>query len=132
MQFVNKKTLKYTIINGNFSNGNHITDEIRNRILTANAIIYDEYINIEFLNALPLRPSCFFKALLNEFYEDRIKQVNQLIIQLAYRYGHVVHLKGLSHLFFEDFYPSIRHVKAFDIETKTINLNLNIPEMLLN
>lgn len=132
MKFVNKKTLKYTIINGNFSNRNNFTEEIRSRILTANAIIYDEYINIDFLDALPLRPSCFFKVRLDEFYDDRMKEVNQLIIQLAYRYGHVVHLKGLSHLFFEDFYPSIHFVKSHDIETKTINLNLFIPESLLN
>jgi uroporphyrin-III C-methyltransferase len=132
MHIVNKRTLKYTIINGNFNNEKNITDKIRTNILTANAFLYDEYINVSFLNNLPLRPSGMYKIKLDEFYERRTKEVNRLIVELAYRYGHVVHLKGLSHLFFEDFYPSLQYVKSHDIETKTINLNMAVPELLLN
>lgn len=132
MSIVNKKTLRYTIINGNFNNRKNITTEMLSLILTANAVIYDEYINIDFLNDLPIRPSCFHKVVLHEQYDSRIKQINELVVQLALRYGHVVHLKGLNHLFFEDFYPSIKYVRSFKISTKTINLNFTIPELVLN
>lgn len=132
MHIVNKKTLKYTIINGNFGNVKSISSEVRFLILTANAILYDEYIDIGLLNDLPLRPSCFHKVKLDEFYELRTKEVNFRIVELAYKYGHVVHLKGLSHLFFEDYYPYIQYVKSHNIETNTFNMNLSIPELLLN
>ena len=132
MSIVNKRTLKYTIINGNFNNRKNITTETLSLILTANAIIFDEYINVDFLNDLPIRPSCFHKASLHEHYDIRQKQMNDLIVQLTYKFGHVVHLKGLNHLFFEDFYPSIKHARSFQITTKTINLNFTIPELVLN
>lgn len=132
MSIVNKRTLRYTIINGNFNSRQNITTETLSLILTANAVIYDEYVNIDFLHDLPLRPSCFHKLTLNEYYEERLKHANTLIIQLANRYGHVVHLKGLNHLFFEDFYPSIKYIRTHNISTKTVNLNFTIPELVLN
>lgn len=132
MNTVNKKTMKYTIINGNFSKRRNITDETLALILTANALVFDEYINIDFLNDLPLRPTCFYKININEFYEERMKHINDLVIQLAYRYGHVVHLRGLNHLFFDDVYPSIKYVRSFNIPTKTLNLNFTAPELVLN
>ncbi len=84
------------------------------------------------LNELPLRPSCFYKVQLNEYYTERTKNINKLVLHLTYRYGHVVHLKGLNHLFFEDSYPSIKYIRSFNIATKTLNLNFTAPELVLN
>ncbi len=50
MSLVNKKTMRYTIINGNFNKTRNITDETLALILTANAVVFDEYVNIDFLN----------------------------------------------------------------------------------
>jgi uroporphyrin-III C-methyltransferase len=132
MKTINKKTMKYTIINGDFSKRRSITDETLTLILTANALVFDEYINVDFLNDLPLRPTCFHKVNVTEFYDERMKRINDLVIQLAYRYGHVVHLRGLNHLFFDDVYPSIKHVRSYHIATKTLNLNFIAPEVVLN
>jgi siroheme synthase len=132
MKHIHKKTMKYTIINGNFSKRRNITDETLALILMANAVVYDEFINIGFLNDLPLRPTCFYKVPLNEFYNERMKQINDLVVQLIYRYGHVIHLRGLNHLFFDDVYSSINYVQSFNISTQTVNLNFTAPELVLN
>jgi hypothetical protein len=132
MKTINKKTMKYTIINGNFSKRKNITDETLALILTANAIVYDEFIDIGFLHDLPLRPTCFYKIPLNEFYSERVKRINDLITKLTYRYGHVIHLRGLNHLFFDDVYPSINHIRSFNIPARILNLNFIAPELVLN
>jgi uroporphyrin-III C-methyltransferase len=132
MNTIRKKTLKYTIINGDFSKRRNITKETLALILTANALVFDEYINLDFLNDMPLRPTYFYKVNLNEFYDERMKHINDLVVQLAYRFGHVVHLRGLNHLFFDDVYPSLKHARTYNIATKTLNLNFIAPELVLN
>jgi uroporphyrin-III C-methyltransferase len=129
---INQKVLKYSIVSGDFNNIGHSNIEAYNTMRTADVIVFDEYIHREIVEQILSSNVLVYKAVLNGNYKERSKFLNELIVELARMHGHVVHIRGLNHKLFEESFESINYVKSFNIETSIINLNVFLPQELLN
>lgn len=132
MNTINKKKLKYNIISGDFDNVNFINKKALDMISNAKIILFDEYVNMNFLLNYPLKTQKFYKVIVNEYYYERVNALNTLILELTAEYGEVVHLRGLNTHLFEETYDSIDYARNFNIETNIINLNPYTTRFFLN
>jgi len=130
--FINHKVLKYSIVSGDFNNIRHANKEAYNIIHSADVIIFDEYIDRKIIKQLLRSNILVYKTVLNGNYNERNNVLNELIVELARIHGHVVHIRGLDHRLFKQSFGSINYVKSFNIETSITNLNISLPEELLN
>jgi uroporphyrin-III C-methyltransferase len=101
-------------------------------ISNAKIIIYDEYVNMNFFYNYTLNTQRFYKVIVAEHYYDRVRELNNLILELTAQYGEVVHLRGLNTYFFNETYDSIDYAQNFNIETNIIHLNPQSTRYFLN
>jgi len=129
---INQKVLKYSIVSGDFNNIGHTNKEAFNTIQSADVIIFDEYVDGKIVEQLLHSNILVYRAVLNDNYYERNKVLNELIVELARIHGHVVHIRGLNYKLFDQSFESLKYVKSLDIETSIINLNVFLPQELLN
>ena len=132
MKTKDKKKLQYHIISGDFENGNLLNRKAIEMISNAKIIIYDEYVNMNFFYNCTLNTQRFYKVIVAEHYYDRVRELNNLILELTAQYGEVVHLRGLNTYFFNETYDSIDYAQNFNIETNIIHLNPQSTRYFLN
>ena len=100
-------------------------------IQKADVILYDALVNEELLNEAPNAKHIFvgkrkgFKA----YSQD---EINRLIVENAFLYGHVVRLKGGDSFVFGRGFEEIQFVEAFGIPTQIvpgISSSISVPEL---
>ena len=91
-----------------------------NALKTANVVLYDALVNKELLDFAPQHTLKIYVGKRNHQHTYTQEQINSLIIDLAYTYGHVVRLKGGDSFVFGRGQEEINHAKTFNIETAVV------------
>lgn len=101
-------------------------------IQSADVILYDALVNEEILKEAPteaLTIDVGKRANLHSYTQD---EINLMLIQFAYSFGHVVRLKGGDPFVFGRGHEEIAYVESFDIETEIIpgiSSCISLPEL---
>ncbi|MFL5764725.1 MAG: uroporphyrinogen-III C-methyltransferase [Bacteroidia bacterium] len=101
-------------------------------IASADVVLYDALVNPELLNYAPAKARKIYVGKRNSNHAYTQEQINSLIIDSAYTYGHVVRLKGGDPFVFGRGYEEIAHAQLFNIETKVvpgISSSIAVPEL---
>lgn len=101
-------------------------------LATADVVLYDALISEELLRFAPAGAKKVFvgKRAGNHAYSQR--QINDLIVDFAFHYGHVVRLKGGDPFVFGRGYEEIYHAESYNIETAVIpgiSSSIAVPEL---
>ncbi len=86
----------------------------------ADIILYDALVNPVLLKYASSNVKKIFVGKRNGVHSLRQEQINNLIVDLAFTYGHVVRLKGGDPFVFGRGYEEIEHAQSFNIETEVI------------
>lgn len=97
-----------------------ITAKAIQAIGKADVILYDSLINPILLNYAPASVKKIFVGKRNDQPSFKQEHINDLIVDLAFIYGHVVRLKGGDPFIFGRGYEEIEHARLFNIETEVI------------
>ncbi|HET7818714.1 MAG TPA: uroporphyrinogen-III C-methyltransferase [Bacteroidia bacterium] len=97
-----------------------ITAKAIQAIGKADVILYDSLINPILLNYAPAGVKKIFVGKRNDQPSFKQEHINDLIVDLAFIYGHVVRLKGGDPFVFGRGYEEIEHARLFNIETEVI------------
>jgi uroporphyrin-III C-methyltransferase len=87
---------------------------------TADVVLYDALVNEEFLNFAPKRAIKIFVGKRKHLHSFTQEQINNLIVDMAFTYGHVVRLKGGDSFVFGRGQEELNHANSFNIETEVI------------
>jgi uroporphyrin-III C-methyltransferase len=85
----------------------------------ANAVLYDALISKELLKHAPAAKLVYVGKRAGKHSYSQ-EEINRLIIEHVFRYGHVVRLKGGDPFVFGRGYEEIEYAEAFGIETEVI------------
>ncbi len=113
------KIAKVTLVGAGPGDIELITLKGINALKEAKVILYDALVNEELLDLAPSAVKIFvgkrkgFKAFSQE-------EINQLIVEKAFVYGHVVRLKGGDSFVFGRGYEEIEYVKSFGIPVNVV------------
>lgn len=86
----------------------------------ADIILYDALVNPVLLKYASPRTQTIFVGKRAGRHSLTQEQINNLIVDLAFTYGHVLRLKGGDPFVFGRGYEEIEHARAFNIETEVI------------
>lgn len=101
-------------------------------ISAADVILYDALVNTELLNYAPTGTLKIYVGKRNRNHAYSQEQINSLIVDLAFTYGHVVRLKGGDPFVFGRGHEELSHAQLFNIETKVvpgISSSIAVPEL---
>lgn len=102
-----------------------------NALKSADVILYDALVNEELLELAPDAIKLFVgKRRGSKAYSQ--EEINQLIVEHAFLYGHVVRLKGGDPFVFGRGYEEILHAEAFNIPTYVvpgISSSISVPAL---
>ncbi|HEY0029703.1 MAG TPA: uroporphyrinogen-III C-methyltransferase [Bacteroidia bacterium] len=101
-------------------------------IADADVILYDALVNPALLNYAPTNAKKIYVGKRNNNHAYTQEQINSLIIDSAYTYGHVVRLKGGDPFVFGRGYEELAHAQLFNIETTVvpgISSSIAVPEL---
>jgi len=115
----NSKTPKLTIVGAGPGDAELITLKAIKALENANVVLYDALVNEELLQYATNAEIVFVGKRLgcHAYTQD---QINELIVSMANRYGHVVRLKGGDPFIFGRGSEEIEYVEKFDIETAIV------------
>lgn len=97
-----------------------ITAKAINALGKADIILYDALVNPILLNYASPDVKKIFVGKRNNQHSLKQDQINNLIVDLAFTYGHVVRLKGGDPFVFGRGYEEIQYAQSFNIETEVI------------
>jgi uroporphyrin-III C-methyltransferase len=89
-------------------------------IASANVVLYDALVNPQLLNYAPANARKIYVGKRNSNHAYTQEQINSLIIDSAYTFGHVVRLKGGDPFVFGRGHEEIAHAQLFNIETAVV------------
>jgi uroporphyrin-III C-methyltransferase len=89
-------------------------------LLDADIILYDALVNPELLKHVPIGVRKIFVGKRRSAHTYSQDQINALIVDLAFSYGHVVRLKGGDPFVFGRGYEEMQYAESFNIETTYI------------
>lgn len=89
-------------------------------LATADAVLYDALINTDLLELAPENAPKIFVGKRSGKHEYRQAEINNLIVEYAYKYGHIVRLKGGDPFVFGRGYEEIVHAHAHGVQTQVI------------
>lgn len=101
-------------------------------ISAADVILYDALVNNELLNYARTGTLKIYVGKRDKNHTYTQEQINSLIVDLAFTYGHVVRLKGGDPFVFGRGYEELSHAQLFNIETKIvpgISSSIAVPEL---
>lgn len=115
----NSKTPKLTIVGAGPGDAELITLKAIKALENADVVLYDALVNEELLQYATNAEIVFVGKRLgcHAYTQD---QINELIVSMANRYGHVVRLKGGDPFIFGRGSEEIEYVEKFDIETAIV------------
>lgn len=115
----NLKTPKLTIVGAGPGDVELITLKAIKALKSADVVLYDALVNEELLQYATNAEIVFVGKRLgcHAYTQD---QINELIVSMANRYGHVVRLKGGDPFIFGRGSEEIEYVEKFDVETAIV------------
>jgi uroporphyrin-III C-methyltransferase len=91
-----------------------------NALKTAHVVLYDALVNTELLNYAPQDALKIYVGKRNNQHAYSQEQINTLLVDMAYSYGHVVRLKGGDSFVFGRGKEELDYADTFNIETDLI------------
>ncbi len=86
----------------------------------ADALLYDALVNTELLGYAPANAPRIFVGKRNKRHSCPQEEINRLMVRHAFRYGHVVRLKGGDPFVFGRGMEEIKYAELFGIEAEVI------------
>jgi uroporphyrin-III C-methyltransferase len=91
-----------------------------NALKTAHVVLYDALVNTELLNYAPQDALKIYVGKRNNQHAYSQEQINTLLVDMAYSFGHVVRLKGGDSFVFGRGKEELDYADTFNIETDLI------------
>ncbi|MBI4931119.1 MAG: uroporphyrinogen-III C-methyltransferase [Bacteroidetes bacterium] len=128
----NKIQPKLTLAGAGPGDPDLITAKAIQALGKADIVLYDALVNPVLLKYASPNVKKIFVGKRNGQHSLKQDQINNLIVDLAFTYGHVVRLKGGDPFVFGRGYEEIQHAQSFHIETEVIpgiSSSLGVPAM---
>ena len=103
-----------------------------NALKTANVVLFDALVNKELLDFAPKDAVKIYVGKRNHNHAYTQDQINTLIVDMAYTYGHVVRLKGGDSFVFGRGQEELNYANVFNIETSVvpgISSSISVPAL---
>jgi uroporphyrin-III C-methyltransferase len=113
-------TPKLTVVGAGPGDPELITLKAIKAISSANVILYDALVNIEILNYASKNVELIYVGKRKGCYAYQQDQINDLIVERAFRCGHVVRLKGGDPFIFGRGAEEIEYAKEYAIEVAVV------------
>jgi uroporphyrin-III C-methyltransferase len=115
-----EKKTKLTLVGAGPGDADLITVKGIKALMKADVVLYDALVNPTLLEYAPLdAPRIFVGKKIGNHYLQQT-EINALIVDKAFRYGHVVRLKGGDSFVFGRGKEEIDYAEAFGIETEIV------------
>ena len=125
-------TPKITLVGAGPGDIELITLKGINALKTANVVLFDALVNKELLEYAPKDAVKIYVGKRNHQHAYTQDQINTLIVDMAYTYGHVVRLKGGDSFVFGRGQEELNYANAFNIETSVvpgISSSISVPAL---
>jgi uroporphyrin-III C-methyltransferase len=113
-------TPRLTIVGAGPGDVDLITIKAIKAIKSADVILYDALVNVELLEYASPKTELIFVGKRKGCYAYQQNQINELIVQRALRYGHVVRLKGGDPFIFGRGAEELEYAKEYAIEVAVV------------
>ena len=103
-----------------------------NALKKADVVLFDALVNNEILNYAPKDAVKIYVGKRNSRHAYSQDQINQLLVEMALKYGHVVRLKGGDSFVFGRGQEELNYANAFNIETSVvpgISSSISVPAL---
>jgi uroporphyrin-III C-methyltransferase len=123
---------KLTLVGAGPGDADLITLKGIKALQKADIVLYDALVNKELLEYIPEDVPSIFVGKRFENHSYTQEQINQLIVDSALTYGHVVRLKGGDSFVFGRGHEEIMYARAHNIETSVIpgiSSSIAVPEL---
>ncbi|MDO1448313.1 uroporphyrinogen-III C-methyltransferase [Rhodocytophaga aerolata] len=123
---------KVTLVGAGPGDADLITLKGIKALQKADIVLYDALVNKELLEYIPVDTPAIFVGKRFENHSYTQEQINQLIVDSALTYGHVVRLKGGDSFVFGRGHEEIMYARAHNIETSVIpgiSSSIAVPEL---
>lgn len=111
---------KLSIVGAGPGNPELLTLKAIRSIESANIVLYDALVGSEILKFIPENTPKIFVGKRRNNHEYTQEQINELIVDFAFTYGHVVRLKGGDPFVFGRGGEEVQFADAFNIETEVV------------
>ncbi|MGJ5641894.1 uroporphyrinogen-III C-methyltransferase [Formosa sp. S-31] len=111
---------KLTVVGAGPGDPELITLKAINAIASADVILYDALINVDLLKYASPTSEVIFVGKRKGCYAYQQEQINQLIVQRAKSFGHVVRLKGGDSFVFGRGAEEIDYAKSFNLQVDVV------------
>lgn len=132
MSTINKILPKYSLIPGTFTSPELISLDAIQVLRKADAIVYDQLANTDLLKYVRQGIPFYYTGHFSGNRSQRKDYLNELILELSYSFGHVVHIQGIEQALFKHPAETLNYIDAFNIETDVVSVNNSNPEIYLN
>ncbi len=120
MKTLKKIYPKLSIVGAGPGNPELLTVKAIKTLASADVVLYDALVNKEMLEYVPPHVPRIFVGKRKNIHEYTQDQINTLIVDFAFTYGHVVRLKGGDPFVFGRGGEEIKYADAFNIETAVV------------
>jgi len=123
---------KLTIVGAGPGDAELITVKGIKALSKADVVLYDALINLELLDYAPIGAIKIYVGKRSKNHTYTQEQINTKIVEYAYKYGHVVRLKGGDPFVFGRGLEEVKYAELFDIETAVvpgISSSIGVPEL---
>jgi uroporphyrin-III C-methyltransferase len=107
---------KLTVVGAGPGDPELITIKAARLLMEADIVLYDALVNTELLDYVPSSVPTIFVGKRAKAHAYTQQQINDLIIDSAFSYGHVVRLKGGDPFVFGRGWEEIEHARSFNID----------------
>lgn len=123
---------KFTLVGAGPGDVDLMTVKGVQALTQADVILYDALVNKELLNYAPDTALKIYVGKRNSNHAYSQEQINSLIVDFAFTYGHVVRLKGGDSFVFGRGYEEKTYAELFNIDTEVIpgiSSSIAVPEL---
>ena len=111
---------KISIVGAGPGDPDLLTIKAAKALANADAVLFDALVNKELIQLAPKNAIRLFVGKRAGIKSYTQEEINLLMVQHAFEYGHVVRLKGGDPFIFGRGYEELEYIRAFDIETEII------------
>ncbi len=125
-------TPKITLVGAGPGDIELITLKGINALKTADVVLFDALVNNEILDYTPKNTIKIYVGKRNSKHAYSQDQINQLLVEMALKYGHVVRLKGGDSFVFGRGQEELNYANAFNIQTLVvpgISSSISVPAL---
>mgnify|MGYP001070891219 CR=1 FL=1 len=120
MKLLNNKTPRVSLVGAGPGDPELLTIKGLKAIKSADVILYDALCNEMLLEEAPTQTVKIFVGKRAGKHSFKQSEINLLLVQNAFRYGHAVRLKGGDPFVFGRGYEELEYIEAFDIPVELI------------